>query len=47
MGPVISTRMNPVSANGNKLNIGQKVYRITAPSAFTATPSAPRKKGGK
>ena len=35
------------SDNGNKLNIGQKVYRITAPSAFTATPSAPRKKGGK
>lgn len=32
------------SDNGNKLNIGQKVYRITAPSAFTV---APRKKGGK
>lgn len=28
---------------GNKLNIGQKVYRITAPSAFTATPAKPKK----
>ena len=35
------------SDNGNKLNIGQKVYRITSPSAFTVAPSAPRKKGGK
>ena len=35
------------SDNGNKLNIGQKVYRITAPSSFTVAPSAPRKKGGK
>lgn len=33
--------------NGNKLNIGQKVYRITAPSAFTVAPAASRKKGGK
>ena len=33
--------------NGNKLNIGQKVYRITSPSAFTVAPPAPRKKGGK
>lgn len=31
---------------GNKLNIGQKVYRITAPSAFTISPPA-RAKGGK
>ena len=31
---------------GNKLNIGQKVYRITAPSAFTVAP-ARQKKGGK
>ncbi len=31
---------------GNKLNIGQKVYRITAPSAFTVVP-ARQKKGGK
>ena len=29
--------------NGNKLHIGQKVYRITAPSAFTAVTTAPRK----
>lgn len=29
--------------NGNKLHIGQKVYRITAPSAFTAFTTAPRK----
>ncbi len=35
------------SDNGNKLNIGQKVYRITAPSTFTVAPAAPRKKGGK
>lgn len=35
------------SDNGNKLNIGQKVYRITAPSAFTVAPAASRKKGGK
>ena len=35
------------SDNGNKLNIGQKVYRITAPSAFTVAPPASRKKGGK
>ena len=34
------------SDNGNKLNIGQQVYRITAPSAFTVM-SAPSKKGGK
>ncbi|HIW77636.1 MAG TPA: type IV secretion system DotC family protein [Candidatus Bilophila faecipullorum] len=34
------------SDNGNKLNIGQKVYRITAPSAFTVSPPA-RTKGGK
>lgn len=34
------------SDNGNKLNIGQKVYRITAPSAFTVAP-ARQKKGGK
>lgn len=34
------------SDNGNKLNIGQKVYRITAPSAFTVAPAS-RKKGGK
>ena len=31
---------------GNKLNIGQKVYRITAPSTFTVSPPA-RTKGGK
>ena len=31
---------------GNKLNIGQKVYRITAPSAFTVSPPA-RTNGGK
>lgn len=30
---------------GNKLNIGQKVYRITAPSAFTVAPAAQKKKG--
>ena len=35
------------SDNGNKLNIGQKVYRITAPSAFTVAPAASRKKGEK
>lgn len=35
------------SDNGNKLNIGQRVYRITSPSAFTVAPPAPRKKGGK
>ena len=35
------------SDNGNKLNIGQKVYRITAPSAFTVATPASRKKGGK
>ena len=35
------------SDNGNKLNIGQKLYRITAPSAFTVAPAASRKKGGK
>lgn len=35
------------SDNGNKLHIGQSVYRITSPSAFTVAPSAPRKKGGK
>ena len=35
------------SDNGSKLNIGQRVYRITSPSAFTVAPSAPRKKGGK
>ena len=35
------------SDNGNKLNIGQKVYRITGPSSFTVAPSAPRKKEGK
>ena len=35
------------SENGNKLNIGQKVYRITAPSAFTVATPASRKKGGK
>ena len=33
--------------NGSKLNIGQRVYRITSPSAFTVAPSVPRKKGGK
>ena len=49
------SRVNTVSSdlgtrrsdNGNKLNIGQKVYRITAPSAFTVAPAASRKKGGK
>jgi len=35
------------SDNGSKLNIGQRVYRITSPSAFTVAPSVPRKKGGK
>ena len=35
------------SDNGSKLNIGQRVYRITLPSAFTVAPSVPRKKGGK
>ena len=29
----------------NTLNIGQKVYRITAPSAFTAAPATQKKKG--
>ena len=49
------SRVNTASADlgtraqGNKLNIGigQKVYRITAPSAFTVAPAASRKKGGK
>lgn len=48
------SRVNTASADlgmrqsdSNKLNIGQKVYRITAPSAFTVAPPAPRKKGGK
>lgn len=46
------SRVNTASADlgtrtqGNKLNIGQKVYRITAPSAFTVAP-ARQKKGGK
>lgn len=46
------SRVNTASADlgtrtqGNKLNIGQKVYRITAPSAFTVAPPA-RAKGGK
>lgn len=31
---------------GNKLNIGQKVYRITAPSVFTVAPDV-QKNGGK
>ena len=35
------------SDNGNKLNIGQKVYRITRPSAFTILSAPSRKKGGK
>lgn len=35
------------SDNGHKLNIGQRVYRITSPSAFTVAPPAPLKKGGK
>lgn len=35
------------SDNGNKLNIGQKVYRITRPSAFTAMSAPSGKKGGK
>ena len=51
----LMSRVNTASAdlgtrrsdNGNKLNIGQKVYRITAPSAFTVAPAASRKKGGK
>ena len=30
--------------NGNKLNIGQRVYRITAPSSFTVAPSPSVKK---
>lgn len=30
---------------GNKLNIGQKVYRITAPSAFTVAPHGKRREG--
>ncbi len=33
--------------NGNKLNIGQRVYRITAPSSFTVAPSPSVKKGRK
>lgn len=46
------SRVNTASADlgtrtqGNKLNIGQKVYRITAPSAFTVAP-ARQNKGGK
>ena len=46
------SRVNTASADlgtrtqGNKLNICQKVYRITAPSAFTVAP-ARQKKGGK
>lgn len=51
----LMSRVNTASAdlgtrrsdNGNKLNIGQKVYRITAPSAFTVATPASRKKGGK
>ena len=51
----LMSRVNTASAdlgtrrsdNGNKLNIGQKVYRITAPSAFTVAPAASRKNGGK
>ena len=45
------SRVNTASADlgtrtqGNKLNIGQKVYRITAPSAFTVAPA--RQKKGK
>lgn len=45
------SRVNTASADlgtrtqGNKLNIGQKVYRITAPSAFTVAPT--RQKKGK
>ena len=45
------SRVNTASADlgtrtqGNKLNIGQKVYRITAPSAFTVAP-ARQTKGG-
>ena len=48
----LMSRVNTASADlgtrtrGNKLNIGQKVYRITAPSAFTVAP-ARQKKGGK
>ena len=30
-----------------KLNIGQRVYRITAPSSFTVAPSPSVKKGRK
>ena len=48
------SRVNTASADlgmrqsdSNKLNIGQKVYRITAPSAFMVAPPASRKKGGK
>ena len=33
--------------NGNKLNIGQRVYRITAPSSFIVAPSPSVKKGRK
>jgi hypothetical protein len=44
----ILSRVNTASAdlgmktadNGNKLNIGQRIYRITAPSVFTVTPGA-------
>lgn len=35
------------SDNGNKLNIGQQVYRITSPSAFTVMSVPSGKKGGK
>lgn len=35
------------SDNGNKLNIGQSMYRITAPSAFTVMSAPSKKKGGK
>ena len=40
------SRVNTASADlgmnisGNKLNIGQKVYRITAPSSFTVPPAS-------
>lgn len=35
------------SGKGEMLNIGQRCYRITAPSAFTvASPATPKKKGG-
>ena len=32
-----------ISSNGNKLNIGQKVYRITAPSNFRTTQKAKKR----